>query len=238
MAVKNTWIMLLFGFLLFSPADLRAQETKDEPNYDIMAQEMAQDRKKALLVEYKAVRDENIDACKEAYEQKDCREEAVFLLNFRYIAEGSCGKISDRDFADICEHMKKNDCGALDQGKAEICSGLQNENFSLFSQGSVKFAKSKKFQAPKEIDNRKAMGCYMGFKYFSSQTACEKIMTNVPYDRTIFCSALFGTGPSDQILDELGRDLAYYNLRESAKKKELCEKIKHFQLQDKCRKLR
>lgn len=236
MSFNKKFVWLFLGVFLSLPLTLLAQQDLKEIG---SVKGLAEQRRKVVLSQYQAVREGKLDACAQDPDRKHCEKSATSLLNFRHMAEGKCSKITEKDFADVCEGLQKKDCSTLDATKQDICLGLQKEDLGLFQKGVTILKKSQHQKAPEEIESKMAMGTYLGYKYYSSEMACEKYMDKVSYVRLVFCPALFGTDETGRLYESLSEDLSYYTLVQEGKaKKSACEAIKLKSLKDKCQRLR
>lgn len=186
------------------------------------------------LMQYAAVREEDLSACDQATSPDECKKSAEFSLAMKYMANGTCEKIKKKYFREICLALSKNDCPSLGEGKSDICEGYRTQDISLMEKGFSKEVAKGSGVKPKKDAISAMMAVYAGFKFYNSKMACEKFTQGLALKNKIACSALFDTGDTQQVLDDLSRDMAYFSLTKEYGEKKICEQIKDKELRKIC----
>lgn len=161
---------------------------------------------------FKAAKKRDISICDSAENEnsrKVCFEIAQFLRAVEVLANSPCDKLpySQKEYADLCEALKKNNCSSLSSGyKRSVCDGLLTKDVK-----KIKAAFSD-IDAPNYVfdrDNRaeNMLNLYNGFKN-KSERACSKFTSSNLLMRSS-CNMLFGDQKFEEQLDAISQDLAY-----------------------------
>ena len=188
------------------------------------------------LLQYVALRQDNLSVCPDANCRKGVEEELLFL---RYEAEGKCNKIKNLAHKNICEALKSNNCNQLTNNREkEYCNGLINGNIDNIVKVTMKETRREEAEAKAETLHN--FGIYWGFKYFNSATACEKYINQIGINnksivlfRQLACQILFYPDV-DQAIDNILRDLAIFSLSRQDNNKGLCNDIRNKKIKDAC----
>ncbi|MEK6646223.1 MAG: hypothetical protein AABY84_06090 [Candidatus Firestonebacteria bacterium] len=183
------------------------------------------------FVAYKAVRENDLSICTQGGDQ-DCKEVAKECVRIRTFAEGSCDKLKDEKWRNICVQLKENNCSVFSDWKKDMCEGFLKEDITLIEKAYISlYGKKEKVN----IDiARRLMAIFMGYKYYNSQTACEKFDSQIPLPGKLLCNVIFGTQDVDEILDRIARDVAVFTLAKQYGNSELCDRIKDSGIKKRC----
>lgn len=188
------------------------------------------------LLKYKAVRDDNPDLCPDSSCQNEVRET---LLPIRYMAEKRCEEIKGNTFKkEICSAIIKEDCNSLDEPwKKDYCRNfLEGKVVELES-----IAIAKKLEKPKYAKTfiLYDLGIYSGFKYYSP-LACERYISQISTgDRALtladkLCCQILFSSDADRIMEDILKDLAYFNLSRKENNMSHCNNIKNPRIKQVC----
>lgn len=183
------------------------------------------------LQTYLAVREEDLSVCN----SKSCREDAQDLLTVRYLGEGRCEEVDEKE---LCYALKNNNCSSLSGWKRDSCKGLLDGNIDLLinTSNSPGFIRETGGRMS-EGDVLEILEVYAGFKYYSG-VACERYLkdSRLPLSKRVSCSILFSSDPYRET-ENILEDLAIFELSREEVNSDICNSIKNREIKKACQDL-
>lgn len=190
------------------------------------------------LVSYAVVRENNFALCQKTSSNKECLDEANYLLFYKNMTVGNCSEILSVSAKEICQ---KKTCENLPPGyKQDVCQGYSLGDIELIKKGlssgefCAELNQEKNNCGWNEEKTRFNLAAVQGFKNSNSKKACEKFSYGLKGYRSFICDVLFDIAPTEQTLDSIATDLAHFLAAKQYKDPSECQYIANTRIKVEC----